>query len=1030
ERSRRRFQLADRLARLYSQYLVYRADWLTAWANGKLSYASAAHPDAQVQATECRLLAPLWQQAVREIGAHRAEVIEQLLANIERDAADAEAAPTLHVFGISHLAPAELAMLKAWSRHALVALYLPDPCSHYWGVLETGSAQAWQAEEHALIAAADGGDWWRPQKHELLARWGRLGQHFFSALLELAPNEDIRHWQDGDAAAPVNRLQRVQESIRRLDEGLIVPTADIATEIADGSLRVHVAHTTQRELEILRDAMLAARAAGIEPGDMLVMAPDIRRYLPLIPAVFGRPGDAREPIPYHSADVPVAQSHPLFAAFLRVLAMTASRIGVAEVLDFIATPAVKRRFDLGDDGLAALAELLRESRVAWSLDPAHRASFGVPGLAEHGFAWALDRMITGYLVDDSGAGDSASLHLPDDTELLPLAAIQGEHAAAVGALDAVLLQLQQVLTWSDQTRPASEWVPRLIALLDALFSIDPTDRVARKALDDLKRTINALREEVTVAEVDPALHFSVVIEQLESALQGVPEHQSFLLGGATFSGMVPRRALPFRFIAVLGLDDGEFPRHVDDGGLDLMARLRRLGDRDQRFDDRYLFLETLMSARDHLHLSYIGEGVRDGKPRNPAAPLAELCAVLGRADQAAGEAMAKALPWQVRHPLQPFDLRYFAGTDPRLFTYHAASAAMHEAAASPADTQISTMRLELPATIGLHELKAYWRDPAQALLERRMYLSLEGLDDERLSSEEPSEAKLSGLDSVVRRLVFDEALAVPGWNPDQAPDWLRLDGRMPVGSVGELAWQHEREQASIIANVLRARGAVVDDAPPVKQGLSADLQLPVAGQTVRITGRIDGLYAHPDGGLQLIAVVPPKKSKTGTWSDGALHFARRLPIWLDWMLARLSLPRDIRLRLSLATLKPSSWSAHLDACDHAYHTGEIGRATLEAALAQSIIWWQEAGHYPLRYFPRTSAAAIEAMSAEKNIAHAVHKAWQSDRFGTGERDYRPGYTALLAGDEMFAEGSARLAELCDFAVELNQLLALSTEDAA
>ena len=54
-----------------------------------------------------------------------------------------------------------------------------------------------------------------------------------------------------------------------------------------------------------------------------------------------------------------------------------------------------------------------------------------------------------------------------------------------------------------------------------------------------------------------------------------------------------------------------------------------------RSDDRYLFLETVMSARWRLHLSYIGEGVRDGKPRNPAAPLAELMAALDAASDEA-----------------------------------------------------------------------------------------------------------------------------------------------------------------------------------------------------------------------------------------------------------------------------------------------------------------------------------------------------------------------------------------------------------
>ncbi|MFZ9364173.1 MAG: hypothetical protein ACO25T_11145, partial [Arenimonas sp.] len=85
---------------------------------------------------------------------------------------------------------------------------------------------------------------------------------------------------------------------------------------------------------------------------------------------------------------------------------------------------------------------------------------------------------------------------------------------------------------------------------------------------------------------DP-LHFAVIREVLLERMSQVPERQKFLMGGVTFCGMVPQRAVPFRMIAVLGLNEGEFPRQKSDGGLDLMARLRRLGDRDVRSDDRY-----------------------------------------------------------------------------------------------------------------------------------------------------------------------------------------------------------------------------------------------------------------------------------------------------------------------------------------------------------------------------------------------------------------------------------------------------------
>ncbi|PJK07088.1 exodeoxyribonuclease V subunit gamma [Lysobacteraceae bacterium NML08-0793] len=1011
ERARRRYQLADRLAGLYSRYLVYRPDWLQAWAGGQHRYATAGQGDSQWAATESRLLAPLWQHAVKHLGSHRAQLLAKLEQRLQSQSLAPQ--PALHVFGLSHLAPAELAILRAYARHGLVALYLPDPCRDYWGVLEAGDAGLWRQQEDSLIAAAEGGDWWRPARHELLARWGRLGQHFFSSFLEGEVREDVRHWQDDETPATANRLTRLQQSIRHLDESLLCPSDDLASEQQDVSLRIHLAHTPQRELEILRDAMLDARARGIEPGQMLVMAPDMQRYLPLLPALFGEPGNPNERLPYHSADVSMSATHPLYGAFLRLLGLPGSRLEVTEVLDILAIPEVARRFGLDDSALERLTEILAQSRVAWSLDARHRASFAVPACAEHGFAWAMDRMIAGYLGSDAGGDAITAWQLPDGTEMLPLAHLDASDAAALGALDALLQQVQKMLSLSDSSLPASEWVQYFQALCEALLCVDTRDGAAEDAWQALRQVIAGLRNEPAVAGLDPVLHFRVAVDWLKAALQAVPERQPFLLGGVTFSGMVPQRAIPFRFIAVLGLNEGEFPRSSEDGGLDLMRRLRRRGDRDLRQDDRYLFLETLMSARSQLHLSYLGEAVKDGTPRNPAAPLAELMAVLEQADGACSAAMKNAAPWRVKHPLQPFDRRYFDGSDVRLFSYQAAFAGLHQ---KPAEMAQAQMQAENPPedTLALSAFNAYWRDPAKQLLAGRIRLSLEALEDDRLSGEEPGDDALSWQDSIAQRLLFEEVLADPAWRGDVMPDWLRLDGRLPVGQLGIEAWYQERELILYLAGCLRDQGVLADSVQ--KQRLPIDLAVTLQEGVMQLVGQVQNVLPHPSGGWQLLTFLRPVQDDKGEWIDPKLRFDKRCRIFIDYLVTRLSLPQSVPLHCTVSWSRRDPWLASLNQADALYRSGELPRERLEARLAWLVEAWLAAPAHPRRYFPRTSWAAWEAMQKDGGdgvlIAKAIANAW--DGFGGGERDYSPGYTRLLAGDETFAPGTPAFTELCDF----------------
>ena len=56
----------------------------------------------------------------------------------------------------------------------------------------------------------------------------------------------------------------------------------------------------------------------------------------------------------------------------------------------------------------------------------------------------------------------------------------------------------------------------------------------------------------------------------------------------------------------MGLNDAEFPKIDRHATFDLLEQKFVKGDRSRRADDRYQFLEVLMSAREQLIISYIG----------------------------------------------------------------------------------------------------------------------------------------------------------------------------------------------------------------------------------------------------------------------------------------------------------------------------------------------------------------------------------------------------------------------------------------
>merc|ERR1712138_147526 len=144
----------------------------------------------------------------------------------------------------------------------------------------------------------------------------------------------------------------------------------------------------------------------------------------------------------------------------------------------------------------------------------------------------------------------------------------------------------------------------------------------------------------------------------EHWLAQIDEHslsQRFLAGAVNFATLMPMRAIPFKRVCLLGMNDGEYPRSQPPLDFDLMAQDYRPGDRSRREDDRYLFLEALLSAREQLYISWVGRSIKDDSERPPSVLIGQLQDLLDSLWSVAGQPDAKvAKALTIQHPLQPF----------------------------------------------------------------------------------------------------------------------------------------------------------------------------------------------------------------------------------------------------------------------------------------------------------------------------------------------------------------------------------------
>lgn len=779
----RRWQLASQLAELYEQYQIYRADWLLSWEAGRndlVDFRGKAQPLEDRQRWQPLLWRKLVATANGGASGSRAHLHQDFVERLENE----EKLPAgllprrVTVFGISSLPAQVIQALAAVARHSQVLVCLHNPCRHYWAdiiqdrdLLRSRPGKRlslppdWpaelvdelinkQAEESADELAAELinksiNEHLHQLANPLLAAWGRQGRDFFALLDELDEPERYRQWFDridlfsdhvsdsGSGSPPASLLAGLQQGILDLQPEPEKAAGRQWVAASEHSIRFHVVHSRQREVEILHDQLLALfeADAGLQPREIIVMVPDIDEYAPHIEAVFGthsRSASARH-IPFSIGDRRSRLASPLLAAFTRLLRLPDLRLTSGEVLDLLSTPAVAQRFNLAEDELERIRRWLTDVGIRWGLHAEHRRQLGIdPPFETNSWRFGLRRMLLGYAAGNSPAFEG----------IQPFDEVAGSEAELAGRLLNFIDVLEQA--WQALIQPAqlADWAERLGRLADDFFSpADEADEQARAALD---QALEQLRRQAETSKTQELLALEVVRDAFMHLMDSGQISQRFLAGKVNFSTLMPMRAIPFRVVCLLGMNDDAYPRTRKPADFDLMSQpgLFRPGDRSRREDDRYLFLEALLSARERLHISWVGRDIRTDEELPPSVLVGQLRDHIAAGwqlagvpeDKDAGEALLDQLT--ITHPLQPFSRRYFRG-DERLFTYAAEWRQAHD----PAETASPDLGLDrLPPArdlaLSVGELAGFLTNPVQAFTQRRLGARLKQ-EEQALPEDEP-----------------------------------------------------------------------------------------------------------------------------------------------------------------------------------------------------------------------------------------------------------------------------------------------------
>ncbi len=758
----------------------------------------------------------------------------------------------------------------------------------------------------------------------------------------------------------------------------------------DRSITFQLAYSRQREVEILQDQLLDLFKGNPEltPKDIIVMTPDIEVYTPHIESVFGNLSrqDSRF-VPFAVTDRPDQAGLPMLRALENLLHLPTSRMSQSDLLDLLQVPAFRHRFGLEEHDVQKLHLWIDGAGIRWGLSADQRTAFDLPhNIEANTWQFGLRRMLLGYA---AGAGESWR-------DIEPYGEIGGLEAELVGPLHLIVSLLEK--HWETLRNPyvPQDWYDRILALVNDFFlPATSSDQLIRGLLEEI---LEAWRNTCMETGLKEPLTLAVVRDVLLNGIKDQNMSQRFLVGKVNFCTLMPMRAIPFKIVCLLGMNDGEYPRGKPPNDFDLMSTpgLYRPGDRSRREDDRYLFLEALLSAREKLHISYIARNTIDNSDRMPSVLVSQLRDYLAagwriETSSPSGNKTDNPLPLleplTFLHPLQPFSKRYFLPHGSKaLFTHAAEWRKMLD------PQEMKSGREYLPPAQPetgpelIHLIRCL-KNPIKSFFNQRLNIYF---DDSGTITRNREPFALDGLSPFNQgKLLLDAGLAAPAPECSEAVDLaahrLLHTGELPPGGFGPLSAKKLKEPAfKMLEHHRLLTKEFPQTCPPVE---------------IRFPIRIDGCSCETlEDWLDNLRANETETSA----SKGTRNYTR----WTFYPNEILDSQNRIARPVSLVDL----WVRHLAGCSQEMTLTSIliapdGRAELppldpeKAAewLNEIVQFWWQSLHQPLPVTAKTGLAYVKVLylNSEEGVSEkareAARKTYEGDGYNfQGELGYSDG----------------------------------------
>lgn len=518
--------------------------------------------------------------------------------------------------------------------------------------------------------------------------------------------------------------------------------------LSDDSIQITSSYTPVREVETLYNYLLDLfekdqkennQKARLKPDDILVITTDINKYAPFIKAVFR---NVPVTIPFQVSGAANNTEDSIVSAVELVLNFCEEDLTSEKVVSLLEQKRIKQRFGIQDCNY--IRSVVRKANIRFGRE--NRVEDDTQYVS---WKYGLEKILLGY----------AMLTDKEFDNKYPFRDAEASQSHDLLRLKAFLEKLESVIDAQKEKKTLADWKIFLLEeVIGQMVYLDGFDKKDRTELSSIYNMLSFTNN----SEIKEEIPFNLLREELKSKLFTEPKAGRLNSGNVTVSSAIPVRGIPFKVICFLGLNNDVFPGKSSFTGFDLLGEEYLAGDRNKKETDKYLFLDTILAAREKLYLSSIGQSAKD----NTGIPQSIVLDTL--VDYTGSDKIV------VKHPLHGYSPAYHENQGHGLFTYLYGEKpdAFDPKEHDPTET----------SELSVHSFVKFFEHPTEWYFNNVLGIKYSDKDDSL------PETELFTLDHLQKWVVKNDLLRL---TEDEAESYLQKgikEGLLPLKNLGKLSF--------------------------------------------------------------------------------------------------------------------------------------------------------------------------------------------------------------------------------------------------